>query len=88
MTSAAQFDADTQVYNDSAFSQPLQEGQDLQEGDIVRFGDNPDDCRIIGTWSDWLWLHSLHPRDFAPFTARAGACKLVTRAQPRSWPCR
>jgi hypothetical protein len=54
----------------------------LQEGDTVHCWDNPDDCKVIGTWNDWLWLHSLHPRDLAPFTARAGACKLVRPAEP------
>ena len=76
MTSAAPYDTTAAAYNESAYS------QHLQEGDTVRCGDNPDDCRVIGTWSDWLWLHSLHPRNLAPFTARAGACKLVRRAEP------
>ena len=57
----------------------------LQEGDTVHCWDNPDDCKVIGTWNDWLWLHSLHPRDLAPFTARAGACQLVRRAEPPEW---
>jgi hypothetical protein len=64
MTSAAPYDAT--AYDDSAY---------LQEGDTVRCGDNPNDCRVIGTWGDWLWLHSVHPRNLAPFTSRAGACK-------------
>jgi hypothetical protein len=74
MTSAAPYDATVAAYDDSAYSQ--------QEGDTVRCGDNPDDCRVIGTWSDWLWIHSLHPRNLAPFTVRAGVCKLVRRAEP------
>ena len=57
MTSAAPYDAT--AYDDSAYSQLLRDSQPLQEGDTVRCGDNPDDCRVIGTWSDWLWLHSL-----------------------------
>ena len=88
MTSAAPYDATAAPYDDSAYSQPLRDSQPLQEGDTVRCGDNPDDCRVIGTWCDWLWLHSLHPRNLAPFTARAGACKLVRRAEPPGWPCR
>ena len=88
MTSAAPYDATAAAYDDSAHSQLLQGSGPLQEGDTVRCGDNPDDCRVIGTWSDWLWLHSLHPRNLAPFTARAGACKLVRRAEPSSWPYR
>ena len=88
MTSAAPHDATASAYNNSAYSQPLQDNQDTHEGDIVRCGDNPDDCRVIGTWSDWLWLHSLHPHNFAPFTARASACELVSRAEPRHWPYR
>jgi len=88
MTSAAPYDATAAAYSGSAFSQALQDSQPLLEGDTVRCEDNPDDCRVIGTWSDWLWLHSLHPRNLAPFTARAGACKLVRRAEPSSWPCR
>jgi hypothetical protein len=71
MTSAALFDATAATYDDSTYSRPF------QEGDVVRCGDDPDDCRVIGTWSDWLWLHPLHS---APFTARAGACNLVRRA--------
>jgi hypothetical protein len=82
MTSAAMYDATAATYDDWTYSQPL------QEGDTVRCGDNPDDCRVIGTWSDWLWLHSLHPRNLAPFTARAGACKLVRRAELPGWPYR
>jgi hypothetical protein len=88
MTFAAPYDATGATYDHSAYSQPLQLSQPLQEGDTVRCGDNPDDCRVIGTWSDWLWLYSLHPRNVAPFTARAGACKLVRRAEPPSWPYR
>ncbi len=82
MTSTAPYDATAAAYDDSAYSQPL------QEGDTVRCEDNPDDCRVIGTWSDWLWLHSLHPRNLAPFTARAGACKFVRRAEPPGRPYR
>jgi hypothetical protein len=74
MTSAALYGATAATDNHSARSGAL------QEGDTVRCSDNPDDCKVIGTWNDWLWLHSLHPRDLAPFTARAGACKLVRRA--------
>jgi hypothetical protein len=88
MTSAAPYDATAAAYNDSEYSQPLQDSELLQEGDIVRCGDNPDDCRVIGAWSDWLWLHSLHPRNLAPFTACAGACKLVRRADLPSRPSR
>jgi hypothetical protein len=88
MTSAAPYDATAAAYDDSAYSQLLRDSQPVQEGDIVRCGDNPDGCRVIGTWSDWFWLHSLHPRNLAPFTARAGACKLVRRAEPPSWPYR
>jgi hypothetical protein len=88
MTSAAPYDATTAAYDDSAHSQLLQGSQPLQEGDTVRCGDNPDECKVIGTWRDWLWLHSLHPRNLAPFTARAGACKLLRRAEPPSWPNR
>jgi hypothetical protein len=88
MTSAAPYDATVAAYDDSAYSQLLRDSQPPQEGDTVRCGDNPDDCRVIGTWSDWLWLHSLHPRNLAPFTARAGACKLVRRAEPPRWPYR
>ena len=86
MTFAAPYDATTAACDDfPAYYQALQDSQLLLEGDTVRCEDNPDDCRVIGTWSDWLWLHSLHPRDLAPFTARAGACKLVRRAEPSSW---
>ena len=73
MTSAALYDV---TDDHSAYSGPL------QEGDTVRCGDNPDDCKVIGTWNDWLWLHSLHPHNLAPFTARSGACKLVRRVKP------
>jgi hypothetical protein len=88
MTSAAPYDASAATYDDSAYSQSLEVSQPLQEGDTVRCGDNPDDCKVIGTWSDWLWLHSLHPHNLAPFTARPGACKLVKRAEPPGWPYR
>jgi hypothetical protein len=86
MTSAAPYDATVAGYD--AYSQLLRDTQPLREGDTARYGDNPDDCRVIGTWSDWLWLHSLHPRNLAPFTARSGACKLVRRAEPPRWPYR
>jgi hypothetical protein len=88
MTSAAPYDTAAVVYDDPAYSQLLWDSQPLQEGDTVRCGDNPDDCRVIGTWSDWLWLHSLHPCNLAPFTARAGACKLMRRGEPPRWPFR
>ena len=88
MTSAALYDATAAAHDDAAYSQPLQDSQPLEEGDIVRCGDNPDDCTVIGTWSNWLWLHSLHPHDLAPFTARAGACNLVRRAELARWPYR
>ena len=88
MTSAAPYDATAAAYDDSAHSQLPQGSGRLQEGDTVRCGDNPDDCRVIGTWSGWLWLNSLHPRNLAPFTARAGACKFVRRAEPPSRPYR
>ena len=38
MTSAAQFDADTQVYNDSAFSQPLQEAKTSRKATLCVSG--------------------------------------------------
>jgi len=79
MTSAALFDATAATYDDSTYSRPF------QEGDIVRCGDDPDDCTVIGTWSDWLWLHPLHS---VPFTARARACNLVRIAEPPRWPYR
>jgi len=85
MTSAAPYDATAAAYDDSAHSQLPQGSGRLQEGDTVRCGDNPDDCRVIGTWSGWLWLNSLHPRNLAPFTARAGACKLVRHAEAPRW---
>ncbi len=53
MTSAALFDATAATYDDSTYSLPF------QEDDTVRCGDNPGDCKIIGTWSDWLWRHPL-----------------------------
>jgi len=59
MTSAAPYDAPAAAYDGSAYCQPLHDSQPLQEGDTVHCGDNPDDCKVIGTWSDWLWL--LHP---------------------------
>jgi hypothetical protein len=88
MASAAPYDATTTAYDDSANTHALQDSQPVLEGDIVHCGDNPDDCKVIGIWSDWVWLHSLHPRDRAPFTARASACKLVRRAEPSNWPYR
>jgi hypothetical protein len=54
MTSAALY-ATAATDDHSAHSGPL------REGDTVRCWDNPDDCNVIGTWNDWLWLHSLHP---------------------------
>ena len=88
MTSAALYGASAAAYDDSAYSQAPPDSQQLLEGDTVRCEDNPDECKVIGIWSDWLWLHSLHPRGSAPFTSRAGACKLVRRAEPSSWPYR
>jgi hypothetical protein len=85
MTSAATYDATAATaarFDDTAYSQLL------QEGDTVRCGEDRDECKVIGTWSDWLWLLSLHPRNLAPFTARAGACKLLRRAEPPKWPYR
>jgi len=82
MTPAAPYDATAATYDDSAHDQPL------QEDDTVRFGDNPDDCKVLGTWSDWLWLYSLDLRSHAPFTARASDCYLVRRAEAPRWPSR
>jgi hypothetical protein len=82
MTSTAPHDATAATYDASAYSLRF------QEGDLVRSEDNPDDCEVIGTWGDWLWLQTLHPRYLAPFTGRAGACKLVRRAKPARWPDR
>ena len=48
MTSAALYYATAATDNHSARSGAL------QEGDTVRCSDNPDDCKVIGTWNDWL----------------------------------
>ena len=46
-------------------------------GDIVRSDDDPDNCTIIWTWRNWLWLDPLDYRDAAPFTGRADDYHLV-----------
>jgi hypothetical protein len=82
MTFAAPYDATTAACDDSAYSQALQDSQPLLEGDTVRCEDNPDDCRVIGTWSDCLWLHfSTSPQPGAVHGARR---RLQTRAARRA----
>ena len=50
------------------------------KGDTVRGPDNLDNCAVVGTCGDWLWLDPLDYRDAAPFTARADDYNLVRRA--------
>lgn len=81
MTTAAPYEAPAAARDDWAGDQPL------QEDDTVRCGDNPDDCKVLGTWSGWLWLYPLDLRS-APFTARASDCSVVRRAEAPRWPSR
>jgi len=37
----------------------------------VRSYDNEDQCVVVGTFHDWLWLDPVDYRDAAPFTGRA-----------------
>ena len=53
----------------------------FRKGDIVRSRDNPDNCTVIWSWDDWLWLDPLDYRDGAPFTARADEYDLVRSPQ-------
>ena len=53
----------------------------FRKGDIVRSHDNPDNCTVIWSWDDWLWLDPLDYRDAAPFTARADEYDLVRSPQ-------
>jgi len=81
MTTAVAYDATPATYDDSFYARRF------QGGDTVRCSDNPDDCRVLWTWSDWLWLCSLDARS-APFTARARDCDLVKQAEEPLWPYR
>jgi len=47
----------------------------------VRSRENPDNCTVIWSWDDWLWLDPLDYRDAAPFTARADEYDLVRSPQ-------
>jgi len=62
-------------YHDSINIRPF------RKGDTVRRHDNPDNCAVIGSWSDWIWLDQLDCRDVAPFTARADDYDLVRAAE-------
>jgi hypothetical protein len=52
----------------------------FRQGDMVQRHDNDDNCVVIGTWRDWLWLDPVDYRDAAPFTDRARDYTLITRA--------
>jgi hypothetical protein len=58
-------------YDDSVNIRPF------RIGDIVRSDDDPDNCAVIWTWRNWLWLDPLDYRDAAPFTGRADDYHLV-----------
>ena len=49
----------------------------FRRGDTVRCLDNGDQCVVIGTTDDWLWLDPIDYRDAAPFTGRASDYELV-----------
>ena len=51
----------------------------FREGDTVRSYDNEDQCVVVGTFHDWLWLDPVDYRDAAPFTGRAEDYELVRR---------
>jgi hypothetical protein len=52
----------------------------FRHGDTVRCRDNDENCVVIGTWNDWLWLNPVDYRDAAPFTGRVYDYDLVGRA--------
>ena len=62
-------------YDGSVYVRPF------RKGDTVRSRDNADNCAVIGTWDDWLWLDPLDYRDAAPFTGRAEDYDLIRSAQ-------
>jgi len=70
------------IYDDANCIPPL------QEGDIVRSGDSPDDCKVLSAWSDWVWLYSLNSGSVAPFTARVRDYDLIKHAEAPRWPYR
>ena len=80
MTAPAPYDATPAPYEYSVYIRPF------QEGDTVRCGNDPDSCKVLGTWSDWLWLYSLASHSLAPFTAGARDCSLVKEAEVPRWP--
>jgi len=82
MTTTLAYDATAATYDDADYLRPL------QEGDTVRCGEGPDDCSVLGAWSDWVWLCALSARNLAPFTARASDCELVKHAEAPRWPYR
>ena len=81
MTTTVACSASAPTYDDPFYARRF------QGGDTVRCSDNPDNCRVLWTWSDWLWLCSLDARS-APFTARARDCDLVQQAEQSQWPYR
>ncbi|HTR13570.1 MAG TPA: hypothetical protein VMI72_10050 [Roseiarcus sp.] len=82
MTTTVPYDATAAIYDDADYVRPL------QEGDIVRCGDIRDDCKVLGAWSDWVWLYSLNSGSLAPFTARVRDCDLMKQAEAPRWPYR
>jgi hypothetical protein len=49
----------------------------FRRGDIVRSHDNTDNCAVIGTWDEWIWLDPLDYRYATPFTGRSCDYDLV-----------
>jgi hypothetical protein len=48
----------------------------------VRRRDNDENCLVIWTWRDWLWLDPVDYSDAAPFSDRIYDYELVGRTQP------
>ena len=64
----------------AATSDDTRHYRQFRRGDTVRcLDENGDQCVVIGTRDDWLWLDPIDYRDAAPFTGRASDYELVGR---------
>ena len=65
--------------NFAATSDDSRHDREFRQGDTVRCLSDGDECRVIGTRDDWLWLDPIDYRDAAPFTGRAVDYELIRR---------
>jgi hypothetical protein len=52
----------------------------FRPGDTVRRQDNDENCMVIWTWRDWLWLDPVDYSDASPFTGRICDYELIRRS--------